>query len=87
MMKHRDTKMVIECDEDTPDARRASDAVKYIQYAFNLIDKIDDSATTGMAELKVISLLRQRAIANILLASPLASHLRISISNNIQVVV
>ena len=54
MMKSHDPKTVMDGDGGTPDARKASDALKYIQYAFNLIDKIDDSATTGVAELKVI---------------------------------
>ena len=53
MMKSHDSRTSGDGDVGAPDAKRASDAVKYIQHAFSLIDKIDDSATAGVAELKV----------------------------------
>lgn len=46
-----------------PDAKRAQDAVKWIQKAFALVEKVEDAATPGVSELKVntpLSYTRQR---------------------------
>ena len=42
-----------DADPGSSDPKRAHDAVKWIKKAFTLVEKMEDAATAGLADLKV----------------------------------